>query len=843
MALAHTMSAVPKARVAPMSSAATTPMHRPRVAGKFLYAGDEKLWVKGVTYGTFRPDADGIDYPGLEVIRRDFAAMAAAGINAVRVYTVPPRSLLDEAQRHGLYVMVGLPWEQHIAFLDVPRRAGEIEARVRNAARQCAAHPALLGYSIGNEIPPSIVRWHGRRRVERFVRRLYDAVKSQDPAALVTYVNFPTTEYLHLPFLDFACFNVYLESRDRFEAYLARLQNLAGERPLVMAEIGLDSRRLGEAAQAKSIDWQVRTAFAEGCAGAFVFAWTDEWHRGGFDVEDWDFGLTTRGRAPKPALTVLREAYAQVPFPEDVPWPRVSVVVCSYNGARTLRDTLEGLARLQYPSFEVIVVNDGSTDATPALAAEYEVRLINTDNRGLSSARNTGWQAASGDIVAYIDDDAYPDPHWLHYIAYRFMTGDWVGVGGPNIAPPGDGPIAECVANAPGGPVHVLLSDREAEHIPGCNMAFRREALAAVGGFDPRYRAAGDDVDLCWRLQQRGGRIGFHAGAMDWHHRRNSLTLYWRQQQGYGKAEALLEQKWHERYSPAGHLAWSGRLYGRGFASPIPLGPARVYGGVWGSAAYQALYRPAPLTLLALPLMPEWFLVIAALAILSVLSLSWPPLRISVLLLVLAAAAPLVQAALAASRAEYPEPAKSAGARLRRWWVTACLHVIQPLARLLGRIRHGLTPWRQRGGRSMVPRPLSRETWSEDWHAPELWLGELEARLRDAHAAVRRGGDYERWDLETRVGALGTARVRLGIEEHDAGRQMARWRLWPRPSTPATVTTALLAALALGATLDHAWLAALLLGAAAGLLAWRVAADCGRALATIERALDAGGRA
>jgi GT2 family glycosyltransferase len=837
------MSAVPKARVAPMPSAATTTMQRPRVAGKFLYAGDEKLWIKGVTYGTFRPDADGINYPSREVVRRDFAAMAAAGINAVRVYTLPPRSLLDEAQRHGLYVMVGLPWEQHIAFLDLPRRAAEIEARLRGAARECAGHPALLGYSIGNEIPPSIVRWHGRRRIERFVRRLYDAVKAQDPAALVTYVNFPTTEYLHLPFLDFACFNVYLESRDRFEAYLARLQNLAGERPLVMAEIGLDSRRQGEAAQAQSIDWQVRTAFAEGCAGTFVFAWTDEWHRGGFEVEDWDFGLTTRGRAPKPALAALREAYAQVPFPEDVSWPRVSVVVCSYNGARTLRDTLEGLARLQYPSFEAIVVNDGSTDATPALAAEYDVRLINTDNRGLSSARNTGWQAASGEIVAYIDDDAYPDPHWLHYIAYRFMTGDWVGVGGPNIAPPGDGAIAECVANAPGGPVHVLVSDREAEHIPGCNMAFWREALAAVGGFDPRYRAAGDDVDLCWRLQQRGGRIGFHAGAMDWHHRRNSLAQYWRQQQGYGKAEALLEQKWYERYSPAGHLGWRGRLYGRGFASPIPLGRARVYGGVWGSAAYQALYRPAPVTLLALPLMPEWFLVIAALAILSVLSLSWPPLRISVLLAVFAAAAPLAQAALAASRAAYPEPAKSAGEKLRRWLLTAGLHILQPLARLLGRIRHGLTPWRQRGGPAMVPRPLARETWSEQWHAPELWLGELEARLRGAHAAVRRGGDYERWDLEIRVGALGAARVRLGIEEHEGGRQMARWRMWPRPSSPAAIAAALLAALALGAALDQAWLAALPLGAAAGVLAWRVAADCGRALATIERALGAEERA
>jgi hypothetical protein len=838
MALAYKVSAAERSAV-PAVGLSVGEMPRPRVAGKFLYAGADKLWIKGVTYGTFRPDAHGFNYPGPEVVRRDFVAMAAAGINAVRVYTVPPRSLLDEAQRHGLYVMVGLPWEQHIAFLDVPRRAAEIEARVRTAARQCAGHPALFGYSIGNEIPPSIVRWHGRRRTERFVRRLYDAVKSQDPAALVTYVNFPTTEYLHLPFLDFACFNVYLESRDRFEAYLARLQNLAGERPLVMAEIGLDSRRQGEAAQAQSIDWQVCTAFAEGCAGTFVFAWTDEWHRGGFEVEDWDFGLTTRGRDPKPALAAVREAYAQAPFPEDAPWPRVSVVVCSYNGARTLRDTLEGLARLQYPNFEVIVVNDGSTDATPALAAEYDVRLISTENCGLSSARNTGWQAASGEIVAYIDDDAYPDPHWLHYIAYRFVTGDWVGVGGPNIAPPGDGAISDCVANAPGGPVHVLVSDHEAEHIPGCNMAFRREALAAVGGFDPRYRAAGDDVDLCWRLQQRGGRIGFHAGAMDWHHRRNSLVLYWRQQQGYGKAEALLEQKWYERYSPAGHLAWSGRLYGRGFASPIPLGRARVYGGVWGSAAYQALYRPAPVTLLALPLMPEWFLVIAALATLAVLSLSWPPLRISVPLAVLAAAAPLVQAALAASRAAYPVPAKSASEGLRRWLLTAGLHIMQPLARLLGRIRHGLTPWRQRGGPFMVPRPLERETWSEEWHASEAWLGELEARLRGAQAAVRRGGDYERWDLETRVGALGAARLRLGIEEHDAGRQMTRWRMWPRPSTPATIAAALLAALALGAALDHAWLAALLLGAASGLLAWRVAADCGRALATIERALGA----
>src|SRR5207302_7221027 len=99
-----------------------------------------------------------------------------------------------------------------------------------------------------------------------------------------------STEYLDLQFLDLVCFNVFLESQHRLEAYLARLQNLAGNRPLVMTEIGLDSLRNGEAAQAASLECQIRTAFAAGCAGAFVFSWTDEWHTGGREVEDWKFG-------------------------------------------------------------------------------------------------------------------------------------------------------------------------------------------------------------------------------------------------------------------------------------------------------------------------------------------------------------------------------------------------------------------------------------------------------------------------------------------------------------------------------------------------------------------------
>src|SRR5262249_42116697 len=155
------------------------------------------------------------------------------------------------------------------------------------------------------------------------------------------------------------CFNVYLETPARYEAYLARLQNLAGERPVVIGEIGLDSRRHGEDGQAEALRGQIRSTFASGAAGTFVFAWTDEWHRG-YGIEDWDFGLTRRDRRPKPALAAVREAFAAVPFPADLPWPRVSVVVCSYNGSRFIADTLDGLAKLKYPDYEVIVVDDGS---------------------------------------------------------------------------------------------------------------------------------------------------------------------------------------------------------------------------------------------------------------------------------------------------------------------------------------------------------------------------------------------------------------------------------------------------------------------------------------------------
>jgi GT2 family glycosyltransferase len=773
---------------------------RPRIHGRSVLLGGEKLHVRGVTYGTFSA-ADRSSLPSIDRVCRDFEAMAAAGINAVRTYTPPPTAVLDAASQMGLHVMVGLAWEQHIAFLDDPRRARRILEQVGRQVHECEAHPAVLCYAIGNEIPASIARWHGKRQIERFLERLYWEAKANDPDGLFTYVNYPSTEYLELPFLDLNAFNVFLEDEATFEAYLARLQNLSGDRPLLVTEAGLDSRRNGADAQARALDWQVRHAFATGAAGLFVFSWTDEWHRGGHEVTDWDFGLVDRQRRPKPALEVVGRAFAGSPFHPDGPWPKISVVVCTHNGEATLAQCLDRAAELTYPDFEVVVVDDGSTDGSADVARARGVTLVQTEHRGLSFARNAGVQRADGAIVAFLDDDAYPDPDWLHYVAASLRANDHAGMGGPNIPPEDDGLIADCVAAAPGGPIHVLISDREAEHVPGCNMAFRKSALQEIGGFDERFRVAGDDVDVCWRLQEAGHTLGFSAGAVVMHRRRDSVRRYLKQQYGYGKAEALLERKWPSRYNRAGSSRWTGRIYDSPAMGATPRRVMIRY-GTWGSGLFQSIYEPTPGILSNLLLAPEFLLVIATLGAISALGIVWSPLLLALPPLASAVAASLWRAIVCGWCAHRPVPGRSLMETLARRGLTATLFLLQPLARLAGRLRNGLSPWRRRlRPEAAWPHPRTVEIWSERWQMPQARIQCLQDALAARGAFVRGGGPFDRWDLDLRAGPLGGVRIRTAVEEHGSGKQLMRARLLPWAPGGGAILTGLLTALSI-----YAWL-------------------------------------
>lgn len=806
---------------------------RPLIHGRSIILGSEKLHVRGVTYGTFSP-LDGSSFPARERVSADLEAMAGAGINAIRTYEPPPGWMLDLAQAHDLKVMVGLSWEQHIAFLDDPGRANAIAAKVADQVRACEAHPAILCYALGNEIPAPIVRWHGKRQVEKFLERLHWSAKSQDPEGLFTYVNYPSTEYLELPFLDLAAFNVFLEDEDTFESYLARLQNLAGDRPLLITEAGVDSQRNGEEAQARALKWQVRHAFGTGAAGVFVFSWTDEWHRGGHEVLDWDFGLVDRERRPKPSLAIVRQAFAEAPFPSSGPWPRISVVVCTHNGVRTLPECLERMGDLCYPNYETIVVNDGSSDGSGDLARSYGVKVIETPHRGLSFARNAGIEVATGEIVAFLDDDAYPDHDWLHYIAAALREGSNAGIGGPNIPPPDDGFVAECVAAAPGAPIHVLISDREAEHLPGCNMAFRTAALRDVGGFDERFKAAGDDVDLCWRLQDAGETLGFSAGAVVTHRRRDTVRRYLKQQFGYGKAEALLEQKWPNRHNRAGYLRWAGRIYDGASADPARR-RARIRYGPWGGGLFQSIYEPAPGTLSALMLMPESYLLVIGFGVLAALGLIWSELLLALPIFALGVFGILWRAFASGWRTHRPAMGRSALDLFRRRLLTGALFFLQPLARLAGRLLNGLSPWRRRAGRSRaMPLPRTVCVWSERWRPHPQRLEELQQLLVDDGAIVKGGGAFDRWDLHVRPGPLGGARLRTAVEEHGDGKQLTRIKVWPRLSKMAAVIFVLLGLSALtGLDGELSLATALALLAAVPILL--VVSDCSAAVGMIMR--------
>ncbi|MDP8930679.1 MAG: glycosyltransferase, partial [Actinomycetota bacterium] len=663
-------------------------MGRVRTDGKQFATDEGRFNFRGVTYGTFQPRSDGARFPESDQVKRDFFAMRQAGFTVVRTYTTPPDDVINlacDAQLRLLTDVFYPDWRYLLGPSWRVRRAVARDARseVRAAARRLAGCETILALSLGNEIPADVLRWFGTKSIADVLAELSDEVREEDPDMLVTYANYPSAEYLPLPSLDFLTFNVFLEQAADFRRYLTRLHNLAGDRPLVLGEAGLDagSDAGGEKRQAASIDWMLETALERGVAGTCLFSWTDEWWVGDAPVEGWRFGLTRADRSPRPALEVAERWNRRTVADLPVTWPGMSVVICSYNAAATLDECLRHTCALDYPGLEIIVVDDGSTDETAAIARRHpRARLIQIAHAGLSVARNEGFRAANRELVAYLDSDAYPSPEWPYYLALGLDSPTVGGVGGPNVPPLEDPFGAHVVARSPGGPVHVLLNDDRAEHVPGCNMAFWKELLEEVGGFDPVYMSAGDDVDLCWKVIDRGWDIAFHPAALVWHHRRPGLRAYLRQQSGYGRAEALVEARHPDRFTALGSARWRGRIYN----SLLPASRRqRVYRGLYGAAAYQSVYQAGGHTL---DLVHQAGIPIAvALLLAAPLGLLAGPLELPALAGLLGL---LLLGAVDVAHAQPPRGLKTGRWRFR--FAVALHHLLQPLVRTSGRRRHEL---------------------------------------------------------------------------------------------------------------------------------------------------------
>jgi O-antigen biosynthesis protein len=755
---------------------------RIRPAAKFFLEGDKKFFVKGVTYGPFQPDAEG-DYLGRpEQVDVDLALMRRAGLNIVRIYHPPPPWFLDRCANVGMRVLVTLPWEKHIEFLRERSIRKKIAEAVRVAVSRYVGHPAIFGYLVGNEISSTMARWLGARRVIEFVEELIRIGRAIDPDALYSYATYPPTEYLLPQNADFSCFNVYLHNQRDFEGYLLRLQNLTGEHPLILGEFGLDTIRHSQDEQAEMLGWHIDSVVKCGLAGTIFFTWTDEWFTGGQEITDWAFGIVTRERRPKKAFYALEEKLGRdssiLPHRPLPKVPFVSVIVCSYNGGPTLAACLDSLGKLNYPAYEVIVVDDGSTDDTPYVAAQFPwVRYFHQSNHGLSHARNTGAAAAEGDVFAYTDSDCMVDPDWLYYLIGTLVSGDYAGVGGPNITPPAQDWIQACVAAAPGGPSHVLLTDTVAEHIPGCNMAFYRWAFEGVGGFDTEYRKAGDDVDFCWRIQQAGWVIAFSPTAIVWHFRRFTLRAFLKQQDGYGEAESLLRFKHLIFFGPTGTAKWRGQIYGTPRFSWFVNRPV-IYHGIFGEGFFQSIY-PAPQSEVAAYLSSiEWF---ALTIFLFGLGIFLPALRIVPYLML---GGTLCVALSYMVRASIEPKFDTARARL----LVMILAFVQPLVRGFSRyftwLHFKRTPASVIRAHEHLPERgrfaggLSRRVfWSEQGRDRHYLLGEIFQLLDEEGWRYSTDSGWNEWDIQIYGNFWWSIVLQTVTEYHGGGKCLTRVRL------------------------------------------------------------------
>ena len=749
------------------------------VDGKFFRLGDAKFHPRGVTYGPFEPDASGSAFASPEQTAADFAQIRELGANLIRVYFVPPRWLLDLALANQLRILVDTAWNRHVCFLDDPASQQSAFETLEAAAEACAHHPAIFAISVVNEIPADIVRWSGAERVGEFIDELVRTVKAVDPELLCTFGNFPPTEFLVSREIDFHCFNVYLHSQRPFENYLARLQMLADVKPLILGEFGIDTLREGEQRQSEILSWKIEAAFRAGCAGVIVYSFTDDWWKDGRRIEDWAFGLTTRNRTRKPAFETVKRLFAVAPYFPPAYYPKVSVVVASYNGATTLKSCLQSLEHLNYPEYEVILVDDGSTDATESIAGLFpSVRYFrHAENQGLSAARNTGIAAASGEIVAFTDSDCRADEDWLHYLISDLLNSRFTGIGGHNFLPPDDSPVAAAVMVSPGGPAHVMLNDRLAEHIPGCNMAFYRWALVEIGGFDPLYRKAGDDVDICWRLQQRGSRLGFSPAGFVWHYRRNTIQAYLRQQGGYGEAEAILERRHPENFNRFGGSMWHGRIYSPAKISIETRRPI-IYHGLFGSGFFQSIYASSTnLTLVASTSLEYHILVTLPLLVLGSVVPYVATLGVASLVFSLA------MCFTAAWQANLP-------ARKDHWWsrpLVALLFFLQPIVRGWARHRRNLFGQQASLDNRETLDSISLETpnqqlgtriyWAENGVDRMAFLARVLARLDERGWRNKPDAGWSSYDVEIYGSRWARLQLTTASEFHQGGRQLLRCRL------------------------------------------------------------------
>ncbi len=653
--------------------------------------------------------------------------------------------ILDLASTVGLYSIV----ELEIAPEEIidRRKLAEVTARITHAVNILNGRPGLLGFLINCPISQDALRAYGLGKASRALRDIIETIKSCHASALVAIRHRPETRALTMLEEDFIYGDVPALAPVELRDYVVSLHNLAEARPVVI-EFNQTSPGQDEA---------VAVAFGTGAAGVVA---------------------PPVPTPPSPDFTgaIMMKASELMPFvilngtcPPALPkTPMVSVVICAYNAERTMLPCLESLRKLDYPNFEVIIVDDGSRDRTAEISMDFpEFRLIRQPNKGLSVARNVGLHAARGELIAYTDSDCVVDPHWLTLMIRMLTEKNFDGCGGPNYAPHEDGWVEACCAASPGAPCHVLTADDVAEHLAGCNMVFTKAALLKVGGFDPQFTSAGDDVDVCWRILDSGMRLGFCPSAFVWHFRRNTIKAYYGQQRGYGRAEAMLYSRYPERFNVLGQIKWRGSI--PGLLRTVPGGSRKNIFWAAKRPGVATVLDPALTLMRFLPQTLEWTLAAMMLA------LVFFTLHITIFPALAMLALGPIWALYYAWHAPIEKSHISFSARMLVAYLAYTGPVIRTITRYktMAKAQKNLgaeTAVRQRPTIQWLKRTVKLAYWNEDWTPRDVLLDRLSKFFaKSGHPSMIESG-WKDYDLEVRPSPFTTVEIKTADEEHEQGK-------------------------------------------------------------------------
>jgi glycosyltransferase involved in cell wall biosynthesis len=709
-----------------------------QVHGKFLSKSGSKFFFKAM-----RLDDVGstLDFDAKLKLRRRMEALKGAHTTGLILTQANAQPALDIAAQAGLFAIIELSASTE-EIID-RRKWRTVLSRFSHEANVLGSHPALAGFLISCPITADWIRAHGVDLVRMRLGQALEVLEHGAPDKIRSIKIRPETRALSMFEEDVIFAEVPALEPLELHDFITSIHIVAENRPVIIEF----------AAASPGQDEAVAMAFGTGAAGVVAPA------------------------VPAPASATslnvrMLQAADLMPFvslngtcpPKPASVPMVSVVICAYNAERTMRQCLESLRKLDYPNFEVVIVDDGSRDNTAAISMDFpEFRLVRQPNKGLSFARNVGMQAARGEIIAYTDSDCVVDPHWLTLMARAMEQGGFDGCGGPNLSPHEDGRIEACCSASPGAPCHVLVGDTRAEHLAGCNMVFARAALEKVGGFDAQFTTAGDDVDVCWRMIDAGLKIGFCASAFVWHFRRNTIKAYYGQQRGYGRAEAMLYARYPARFNSLGQIAWRGTI--PGLARTYPGGGRKRM--FWGAATLgtQRVFDPALTMARVIPQTMEWTAGWTVALVASIL-LGWSAIPAAAML----ALGPM-WALYYGWHAPLEKCHQSFSSRMLIAYLAYTGSMVRATTRYKTRARilAGLDSEqmiRQRPTVSLARRSVRLNYWNEEYVSRDSILDRMfKLFARGRHAAIIDLG-WNDYDFEVRPGAWTRIEIKSADEEH-----------------------------------------------------------------------------